>query len=50
MEIKIKVKRPGKGMVNVKFNCSAAELKDMIAASLLDEKHLRKNKKKNKDM
>lgn len=46
MEIKIKVKRPGKGMVHVSFNCSAAELKDMIKA----EKHSNKNTKKNKDM
>lgn len=50
MEIKIKVKRPGKGIVHAKFSCSAAELKDMIAASLKSEKHLRKNTKKNKDM
>jgi hypothetical protein len=49
MEIKIKVKRPGKGMVHLEFNCSAAELKDMIAASTKAEKHLRKNTK-NKDM
>ena len=50
MKIKIKVKCPGKGKAYVNLRCSPAELKDILAAGVKSDKHLRKNQKKIKDM
>ena len=48
MKIKIKIKRPGKGEVAVKFNCSEAELFQILKSEKHDRR--RKIKEQHKDM
>lgn len=51
MEIKIKIKRPGKGTVYVDFSCNAEETAQLIKATKKHDKRLAgKKEKKNNDM
>lgn len=50
MEIKIKIKRPGKGEVTLAFACSAEETAQLLKAEKHDKRRIAKKQKNTNDM
>lgn len=50
MEIKIKIKRPGKGSLALSFVCTAEETAQLLKLEKKNQRRIAKKEKKNNDM